>query len=140
MPILVDSNIWLPLVWEGHVKHGSAKSWFTSQSESLCFCRITQLALLRHLTHASILKEDALSNSAALSVVQQLQDSSSVRLLPEPVGVQERWMRFGKTMTKSPQLWTDAYLAAFAVAGNLRFATYDKGFSKFEGLDLDLLR
>lgn len=139
MPILVDANIWLPLVWEGHLKHSSAKSWFTSQTDSLCFCRITHLALLRHLTHKSILKEAALSNSTALTVVQQLLDSPSVRLLQEPVGVQERLLQFGKSRAKSPQLWTDTYLAAFALAGNLRFATYDKGFKKFEGLELELL-
>ena len=139
MPILLDSNVWLPLIWEGHEKHLSAKAWFTSQTDSFCFCRVTQLALLRHLTHASILKEDALSNSAALTVVQQLRDSASVRLLLEPAGLDEWFLKFGTRRTKSPQLWTDAYLAAFAVAGNLRFATYDKGFKKFEGLKLELL-
>lgn len=139
MPKLVDSNVWLPLVWEGHLKHAATKSWFASQTDSVCFCRITHLALLRHLTHTSILKEEALSNDRALLLVQQLLDSPSIRLLPEPVGVQEHFLQFGKSKRKSPQLWTDAYLAAFALAGKLRFATYDKGFKKFEKLDLELL-
>lgn len=139
MSILVDSNIWLPLVWEGHLKHRAAKSWFTSQTDSLCFCRVTHLALLRHLTHSSILKEETLTNSTALNVVQQLLNSYSVRLLQEPVGTHDQLLQFGNSKTRSPQVWTDAYLAAFAIAGNLRFATFDKGFKKFEGLELELL-
>ena len=139
MSVLVDSNVWLPLVWEGHSNHSAAKSWFASKTDSLCFCRVTHLALLRHLTHKSILKEDALSNSAALSLVERLLNSPSIRLVSEPVGVQERFLQFGKGRRKSPQIWTDTYLAAFAIAGNLRFVTYDKGFNKFQGLELELL-
>ncbi len=39
----------------------------------------------------------------------------------------------------SPKVWMDAYLAAFAVAGNYQFVTNDKAFRQFEGLDLVML-
>ncbi len=43
--------------------------------------------------------------------------------------------------TVSPKLWMDAYLAAFAISGKLRFVTNDKAFRQFQayGLDLHLL-
>ena len=34
-----------------------------------------------------------------------------------------------------PGMWTDAYLAAFAVAGGWRLVSFDKGFTRFAGLD-----
>jgi predicted nucleic acid-binding protein len=39
----------------------------------------------------------------------------------------------------SASLWTDAYLAAFARAADVRLATFDRGFSRFSGLRLHLL-
>ncbi len=57
-------------------------------------------------------------------------------MLPDPEGVDEllaQWVRDGIV---TPRLWTDAYLAAFAVAGNLRLVTFDKDFERFPGLNL----
>lgn len=139
MPTLLDSNVWLPLVWDGHSKHPVALSWVASQSEPLCFCRITHLALLRHLTHQSIMGNEALTNAKALALIQQLLASPSIRLLQEPVGTHDQLLQYGKSNTRSPQVWTDAYLASFAIAGNLRFATFDKGFKKFKNLNLEIL-
>ncbi len=139
MSYLVDSNVWLPLVWNGHSHHRKAIAWVAAQRDSLCFCRVTHLALLLRLTHKAILGDDAVANSQAFSLVAQLLDSPSIRLIPEPTGTQERLLVYGNRNTKSPQLWADDYLAAFALAGGLRFATFDKGFNKYEGLDLELL-
>ena len=139
MPILLDSNVWLPLVWDGHSHHKKAISWVSAQSEALCFCRVTHLALLRHLTHKAILGEEALTNSRAMALVDQLLQSPSIRLVAEPTGVQERLRLYGESNTKSPQIWTDAYLAAFALAGGMRFATFDRGFKRFKGLDLEMV-
>jgi predicted nucleic acid-binding protein len=36
----------------------------------------------------------------------------------------------------SPRLWTDAYLAAFALAGGHRLVTFDQGFLRFPGLEV----
>jgi predicted nucleic acid-binding protein len=40
---------------------------------------------------------------------------------------------------ESRKLWTDAYLAAFARAGGIGLATFDRGFRRHDGLDLILL-
>ena len=46
------------------------------------------------------------------------------------------WVRRGVI---SPRLWTDAYLAAFASASGFRLVTFDRDFSRFDGLHLLLL-
>jgi predicted nucleic acid-binding protein len=43
-------------------------------------------------------------------------------------------------MSLSPNAWTDAFLAAFAIAGAMRFVTFDSDFNRFPGLDLLHLR
>ncbi|MEI7820056.1 MAG: hypothetical protein WCK55_03995 [Verrucomicrobiota bacterium] len=49
---LLDVNVWLALAADGHTLHVPAKKWFTGRGETLCaFCRVTQMALLRHLTN-----------------------------------------------------------------------------------------
>jgi predicted nucleic acid-binding protein len=85
------------------------------------------------------LGEEALTNYRALALVELLLKSPSIRLTPEPTGTHEQFILYGKTNTKSPQLWTDAYLAAFASAGGMQFATFDKGFKKYQGLNLELV-
>jgi predicted nucleic acid-binding protein len=53
---LLDANVWLAVALSDHVHHAKAKVWFESQDDDSCaFCRITQLALLRHLTNARIM-------------------------------------------------------------------------------------
>ena len=53
---LVDANIWLALAVDAHRHHAPALSWFAVQGDGSCaFCRLTQLALLRHLTNGKIM-------------------------------------------------------------------------------------
>jgi len=39
----------------------------------------------------------------------------------------------------SPNLWTDAWLAALALSLDYEFTTFDRGFKSFRGLKLRLL-
>jgi predicted nucleic acid-binding protein len=57
----------------------------------------------------------------------------------EPLDLERLWHEFASRDTASPKLWMDAYLAAFAVAGGYRLVTFDKAFSQFSKLDLELL-
>ena len=49
------------------------------------------------------------------------------------------WQSFGNLGRTSPNLWTDAYLAAFANCAGLRLVTFDEGFYRFKGLDVLIL-
>ena len=53
---LADANVWLALAFSDHLRHPNAKAWFDGQSDGSCaFCRVTQMALLRHLTNSKIM-------------------------------------------------------------------------------------
>ena len=40
----------------------------------------------------------------------------------------------------SPKIWNDAYLATFAVCGELKLVTFDGGFKNYSEIDLELLQ
>lgn len=74
-------------------------------------------------------------------MLEEWKAEPNVAFVTEPAGTGELWLRFANRNTASPKLWMDAYLAAFAISGNLRFVTTDKAFRQFvpQGLDLQLL-
>ncbi len=39
----------------------------------------------------------------------------------------------------SPNVWSDAYLAAFAVVGGYEVVTFDRGFTQFANLKVTIL-
>jgi len=53
---LADANLWMALAFSDHAHHGKAKAWCDAQPDGACaFCRVTQMALLRHLTNSRIM-------------------------------------------------------------------------------------
>ena len=53
---LADDNVWLAVAFSDHAHHAKAKVWFDAQPDGTCaFCRVTQMALLRHLTNSKIM-------------------------------------------------------------------------------------
>jgi predicted nucleic acid-binding protein len=59
-------------------------------------------------------------------------------LLEEPQGLDDVLRKLVQNGI-TPRLWTDAYLAAFAIAGGRQFITFDQDFMRFEGLSYVLL-
>jgi len=132
---LVDSNVWLALVFDGHTKHKSALEWFDTGSEhQFAFCRITQMALLRHLTNRSILGKAILGQSEAWDVYDQLLQDDRITFLQEPRQLENVWRSLTTSKQPGHLLWTDAYLAAFALGFDIPVATCDRDFQKFTGL------
>jgi predicted nucleic acid-binding protein len=62
-----------------------------------------------------------------------------VQLVDEPFGFSEHWPRLALQDRRSPKLWADAYLAAFAIADGCRLVTFDTAFKQFEPEGVDLL-
>ena len=144
MPQLADSNVWLALIISGHAFHDAAEAWFDGMRsrERAAFCRATQQSLLRLLTTAAVFAPyatPALSNKSAWSVYHYFMNDRRVTWIGEPDGIETHWKRFASTSKASPKLWMDAYLAAFAIAGEHQFVTTDNAFQQFKGLDLVLL-
>jgi uncharacterized protein len=50
---LADANVWLAVAFSDHGHHATARTWFEAQADDSCaICRVTQMALLRHLTNS----------------------------------------------------------------------------------------
>jgi toxin-antitoxin system PIN domain toxin len=138
---LLDANVWLALAAEGHVHHARAKAyWENEGAPVVAFCRVTQLAFLRHLTNRTIMGDAVLTPTLAWRKRGEFLALPEVRLLSEPARLDEHLDKFCALGRTSPNLWTDAYLAAFAVSARLRLVTFDRGFSRFSGLDLLVLK
>lgn len=129
----------------GHTHHIASMNWFDSIHEpaSMHFCRTTQQGFLRLSTNRAVQAQygnEPLGNSGAWDAYSQLAGDDRVgRLLVEPESLEPIWRRFSSRATPSPKMWTDTYLAAFAIAAGATFVTIDKAFTQFDGLDLHLI-
>ena len=138
---LFDTNVFLAASVEAHAHHGPARRWVESVEppSSLAFCRITEMSCLRLLTQPIADGFRPLGNRDAAAVYLAWRLDERVELIAEPPGLEELWPRLALRDGCSPKLWTDAYLAAFAVAGGCRLVTFDAAFRQFEPAGLDLL-
>ncbi|CAN5213927.1 type II toxin-antitoxin system VapC family toxin [soil metagenome] len=140
--IFADSNIWLILAIPQHEFHAVVEDWVSQQSDTFEFCRSTQQSYLRHLTNQSTFKRygiPAFSNNDAWAFFNQIIQATNVVFMDEPQGLSPIWERFSQHKQPSPKLWMDAYLAAFAVAADIKFVTTDSGFRQYPDLKLTLL-
>jgi hypothetical protein len=97
------------------------------------------MALLRLLTNKAIMRDEVLSPSDARKTYQDFLALPEVQWRGEPAGLDDQWWTFSDLGQTSQNLWTDAYLAAFAKCAGFRLVTFDQGFTRFPGLDTLLL-
>jgi len=141
MPDLLDASVWLPLSAPDHVHHSRAlRYWEEESADELAFCRITALALLRHLTNPRILGDAALDGAAAWPALATWLRVPHVSFLSEPPGVDELLAHWGPALDLRGGAWTDAYLAAFAVASGCRLVAFDGDFRRYPGVEFLHLR
>ncbi len=138
--VLPDANIWLALFLDKHRAHRTTRAWLNQQSEIvLVFCRVSQMAFLRHLTNKAIMGPNVLSQAKAWTQYETLLARDEVTFLPEPQGLEIRWRDYTQSDQPANKLWTDAYLAAFAMAHGLQVLTFDRGFTRYTGTDQQIL-
>ena len=84
---------------------------------------------------------ESTTNRDALVVLNALQALPRVALRHESPGVFALWCQLAGADTASPKVWMDTYLAAFAIAGELKLVSLDRDFKNFvpHGLDLVML-
>jgi toxin-antitoxin system PIN domain toxin len=124
-------NVWLALAHDIHPQHRSAENWEHSLHEDdvLCFCRFTQLGLLRLLTNAAAMQEDVLTQAQAWAAFDALSQISGVRLIEEPRGIDAAFRRRTHRDEVSTKQWADGYLAAFAETAGLTLVTFDRALA-----------
>ncbi|HTQ62624.1 MAG TPA: TA system VapC family ribonuclease toxin [Candidatus Solibacter sp.] len=124
-----DVNVWLALSYQRHVHHPAAKAWFEQLGDGtrLCFCRFTQLGLLRLLTTDAVMGDDkVLSQAKAWQVYDLWSADDRIHFLEEPSTVEASFRSFSSDTRPAPKDWADSYLMAFASVAGLRLATFDK--------------
>ena len=141
---LADSNVWLALALSKHEFHSAVRMWLGRQSprDPALFCRSTQQSFLRLLTTQAIFAPygiPPLTNQTAWSVYAGFLADERIAWAEEPRGLEAHWKKLAGGPKASPKLWMDAYLAAFALAGNYQLVTTDKAFKQFKGLELVVL-
>lgn len=146
MVTLYDANLWVALAFAAHPHHGIASRHFKARDsvQPAAFCRVTQLAFLRLVSTPVIQRtygSPVITNAAAWSKFQELLALPQIVWLDEPGGSSDCWPSLACLPSASPKVWTDAYLAALAIAHDVEFVTLDGDFKSFEkdGLKLRLL-
>lgn len=125
----LDANVWLALVWSRHLHSERARSWFEQagrEEEQFLFCRFTQLTVLRLLTTAQIMGPDTRTMSEAWSLWDRIWADTRIMFLPEPDDLEREFRSRSRLSSRSPKVWADAYLLAFAAVAGLKFVTFDR--------------
>lgn len=135
---LPDVNVWLALAAPGHPHHEAANAyWQQPDLPRLWFNRLTMLALVRLLCQSKVMGAAAMTLAQGVEAYGRFASLPEVAFMAEPEHCGEallRWVGDDAGTALPPRLWTDAYLAAFAVTGDLRVVTFDRDFNRFGGL------
>ena len=140
-PALVDVNVLLPLLLPQHVAHATAAAWVGAQPLGrLRFALPVQLGVLRLLSQPRVMGSSALPPEVALRTWVTLVAALGMQELHAPQPTHATLLNAllaGRAAT--PNLWTDAWLAALTQALGCEMVTFDQGFQSFPGLALKLL-
>lgn len=98
------------------------------------------MSILRLLTNVRVMGSGTLRPAQAWDVMDQLINDPRTSLIDKtPQTHAEHWRANVVRREPSPDLWTDAWLAALAQASDCEMVTFDKGFRSFAKLRLRLL-
>jgi uncharacterized protein len=136
-----DVNVWLALTHDRHLHHRIATDWFREREETIYFCRLTQLGFLRLLTNEQVMGIDVRSQQSAWQGYHHWFEDERVDFHREPEGPEFEtvFQEFSSRGRRSPKLWADAYLAAFAKVSGLTLVTFDRGFQAMASVNFTVL-
>jgi predicted nucleic acid-binding protein len=103
---------------------GLGSIWPTKSSSF--FCRFTQMTVLRLLTTDQIMGTDTKTMSEAWSLWDRIWADSRISFLPEPDDLEREFRSRSRLSSRSPKVWADAYLLAFAASAGLKLVTFDR--------------
>lgn len=126
---LLDANVWLAGIWDGHADHQKAVHWRSTADGACAMCRVSQMAVLRLLTDAAVTGAAALTRREAWKLVMRQLDDPTVVWLDEPEGLEESWRTLSSRDDKNHKVWTDDYLAAFAQRSGATLVTLDRALA-----------
>ena len=141
MRCIADANVLLPLLTEGHAHQAPAADWWGACDDGEVGLSLpVRMALLRLLCNIRVMGTSVLRPAAAWNAVQGLIDDPRIERVDQvPSAHHTLWYGNVARREPSPDLWTDAWLAALAQALDCEMVTFDRGFRSFSKLKLRLL-
>jgi uncharacterized protein len=128
-----DINVWLALTYQRHVHHSIANHWFQNLEDDvhMCFCRFTQLGLLRLLTTDAVMGTDrVLTQLQAWNSYDRCFADGRTVFLEEPATLEPRFRTLSQEKRPAPKDWADSFLAAFAAEAGLCLVTFDQALRR----------
>ena len=95
----------------------------------LCFCRFTQLGLLRLLTNRTAMDADALTQAEAWTTYDAFLLTARAQFIEEPRGIDPLFRKQTHRDEVSTKQWADGYLAAFSMAAAIPLVTFDRALA-----------
>ena len=141
MRFVADANVLLPILVDAHTHRDPAIRWWEGcEDETVGLSLPVQMAILRLLTNARVMGASTLRPEEAWDAVGQLIGDPRIVLIEQiPPNHAKHWRANIKGREPSPDLWTDAWLAALAQSADSEMVTFDGGFKSFAKLKLRLL-
>lgn len=131
---LPDVTVWLALADGQHPHHPAAQTyWATEAAPVAAFNRLTMMGFLRLSTRPGVLSRP-LTSGEAWAIYRSYLARGSIRLLAETTRLDDEFERLSEGHGFLHRLWTDAYLAAFAISATCRLVSFDGDFARFDGL------
>lgn len=135
MTDLLDINVWLALADENHGHHSAAQHyWQNVAAASIAFCRVSMFGFLRLSTHPNVLSRP-LRPADAWAIYQQYRDEAGVGFLHESSATETAFRKLSCQPGFTLRLWTDAYLAGFALSAACRLVSFDADFASYADLN-----
>ena len=123
----LDVNLWLAMLWSRHVHSEEAGGWFErAADEQFFFCRFSQITVLRLVTTKEVMGTDTKNMSEAWNLWDKIWADYRIAFLPEPEGLETVFRKYSRLSSRSPKVWADAYLLAFASVAGVRLVTFDR--------------
>jgi hypothetical protein len=92
------------------------------------------MGFLRLATNPKAFPSDALSMLDAWQAYEEILADERVVFAEEPDKIEPAWRGYTHRSTFSTNVWTDAYLAAFAQTSGFELVTFDAAFRLYAGL------
>lgn len=141
MTAIADINVLLPILFADHAFHPAAWRWWEQQtSASVGLCLLTRLGTLRMLTNADVMGGHPVTPGQALTAWDTLAADPRCAWI-DPGGQHDaRFRRIITTRPASPNLWTDAWLAALATSEGCGLTSFGADFATFNLPDFERLQ
>jgi len=131
-PFLLDVNVLIALVFQGHIAHRTVKRWFQqSGAKHWATCPLTEAGFVRVVSNPKF-SHPALHIDEALAMLDRLNQLPGHRFWPVEVAFLDAVRPFAERLFGHQQV-SDAYLLGMAIQKKGRLVTLDRAIRALAG-------